>query len=250
MVELLVVMAVIAVLAAVLFPALAGAREKGRQAVCASNLRQLALANQMYAQDHDGFFAPAAQEFLTRDDRRWFGARGADGGFEPREGPLVAYLREGGALRRCPSFGVSAGFDRGTGGYVYNYLAVGGRVWRLGYVPEAFEQGMREAELPQPAETAMFADGALDTGAGLAEYGFLTPPPALTARIRGATFLDPSIHFRHVGRASVVFVDGRVRAMPRVLSVESSGVYPGAAPASRDLGWFGPVEGDTYYDAD
>src|SRR5690242_12326698 len=61
MVELLVVLAVIAVLAALLFPALAGAREKGRQAVCASNLRQFALANAMYAQDNEGYFVPAAQ---------------------------------------------------------------------------------------------------------------------------------------------------------------------------------------------
>jgi type II secretory pathway pseudopilin PulG len=247
---MLVVMSVIAVLAAVLFPALAGAWEKGRQAVCASNLRQLALANQMYAQDHDGYFAPAAQAFLTRDERRWFGVRGADGGFEPREGPLVAYLREGGALRRCPSFAASVGFDQGTGGYVYNYLAVGGRVWRLGYVPEAFDHGMREAELSKPAETAMFSDGALDIGTGLAEYGFMSPPPALTARIPGATFLDPSVHFRHVGLASVVFVDGHLRSLPRVLSIESSGVYPGAAPAPQGLGWFGPVAGDTYYDTD
>ena len=89
LVDLLVVLAAIGVLAALVMPVLAGAREKGRQAACASNLRQLALANGLYAEDHDGYFAPAAQGFLTRDDRRWFGVRGADGRFEPRDGPLV-----------------------------------------------------------------------------------------------------------------------------------------------------------------
>src|SRR5688572_11806850 len=59
LIELLVVVAVVAILAALMFPALAGAREKGRQAACASNLRQLALANQLYAQDHEGHFAAA-----------------------------------------------------------------------------------------------------------------------------------------------------------------------------------------------
>jgi prepilin-type N-terminal cleavage/methylation domain-containing protein/prepilin-type processing-associated H-X9-DG protein len=250
LVELLVAVAVIAVLAGVMLPVLAGARAKAREAGCASNLRQLALANRMYAADHDGCFAPAAQEFFRRDERRWFGVRGADGRFEPRDGPLVPYLRDGGGLRRCGEFQSSVGFDQGTGGYGYNYLAVGGRVWRLGYVPEAFDQGMSEAELPKPAETAMFADCALDIGVGLAEYGFLAPPPALAARIAGAQVLDPSVHFRHHGRANVVFVDGHARALPRALSTTSSPGYPSADPEARGLGWFAPVAGDTFYDAD
>jgi prepilin-type processing-associated H-X9-DG protein len=245
-----VVIAVIAVLAALLFPVLAAARAKGRQTACASNLRQLAVANRLYADDYDGCFAPAAQGFFESDSRRWFGVRGTEGRFEPRDGPLVPYLRDGGALRRCPEFSMGLGFDQGTGGYVYNYLAVGGRVWRLGYVPEAFDQGMIEAGLPKPAETAMFADGALDVGRGLAEYGFLAAPPAVAAHIRGADLLDPSVHFRHHERANVVFVDGHVRALPCVLSSETSPAYAAAAPAAHGLGWFGPVAGDTYYDAD
>src|SRR5262249_41378184 len=87
--ELLVVLAIIAVLAAIIFPVLAGVRAKGRQASCASNLRQLALANGMYAGDNDGVFAAAAPGFFTGDDRRWFGVRGASGQFEPRDGALV-----------------------------------------------------------------------------------------------------------------------------------------------------------------
>jgi prepilin-type processing-associated H-X9-DG protein/prepilin-type N-terminal cleavage/methylation domain-containing protein len=248
LVELLVVLAVMGVLAGLLLPVLAGAREKGRQSACASNLRQLALADGLYAEDNDGYFAPAAQGFFTRDDRRWFGVRGADGRFEPHDGPLVPYLRDGGALRRCPSFRTAVGFDQGTGGYVYNYLAVGSRVWRLGYVAEAFDQSMSEAELARPAETAMFADGAIDIGTGLAEYGFMEPPPAVAARIPGASVLDPAIHFRHQERANVVFVDGHVRALPRALSAETSPGYPGAAPAAHGLGWFGPVVGKTLYE--
>jgi len=51
---LLVVIAIIAILAAILFPVFAKAREKARQASCQSNLKQLALASLMYAQDYDG----------------------------------------------------------------------------------------------------------------------------------------------------------------------------------------------------
>lgn len=51
LIELLVVIAVISLLAALLFPVFAKAREKARQATCASNERQLSLALLQYVQD-------------------------------------------------------------------------------------------------------------------------------------------------------------------------------------------------------
>lgn len=53
LIELLVVIAIIATLAGLLFPAFARAREAGRKATCASNVRQLALAALMYAADYE-----------------------------------------------------------------------------------------------------------------------------------------------------------------------------------------------------
>jgi prepilin-type processing-associated H-X9-DG protein len=49
----LVVIAIIAILAAILFPVFAKAREKARQTSCLSNLKQLALAVIMYSNDWD-----------------------------------------------------------------------------------------------------------------------------------------------------------------------------------------------------
>lgn len=57
LIELLVVIAIIAILAAILFPVFAQVREKARQTSCLSNLRQVALAMQMYGQDYDERFA-------------------------------------------------------------------------------------------------------------------------------------------------------------------------------------------------
>lgn len=53
LIELLVVIAIIAILAAILFPVFARARAQARQASCTSNIRQLALGMNMYAQDYD-----------------------------------------------------------------------------------------------------------------------------------------------------------------------------------------------------
>ncbi|MBV9852135.1 MAG: prepilin-type N-terminal cleavage/methylation domain-containing protein [Armatimonadetes bacterium] len=53
LVELLVVIAIMAVLAGILFPVFIGIRKKAWQAACASNLRQIGGALQMYEQDYD-----------------------------------------------------------------------------------------------------------------------------------------------------------------------------------------------------
>ena len=53
LIELLVVIAIISILAAILFPAFAKARERSRQSVCISNLKQLGLAMEQYTADWD-----------------------------------------------------------------------------------------------------------------------------------------------------------------------------------------------------
>ncbi len=56
LIEMLVVIAIIAILAAILFPVFSRARAKARQAQCSTNLRQLAMAAEMYAMDYDDMF--------------------------------------------------------------------------------------------------------------------------------------------------------------------------------------------------
>lgn len=65
LIELLVVIAIIAILAAILFPVFARAREQARKTACLSNLKQIALALQMYAQDYDESY-PDSQ--ITRNE--------------------------------------------------------------------------------------------------------------------------------------------------------------------------------------
>src|SRR6266487_5940861 len=51
-IELLVVVAIVAILAALLLPALTKAKEQGRSSICKNNMRQLTLAMVLYADDN------------------------------------------------------------------------------------------------------------------------------------------------------------------------------------------------------
>jgi prepilin-type N-terminal cleavage/methylation domain-containing protein len=58
LIELLVVIAIIGILAAMVFPVFARARESARKAVCLSNVKNIALAVQMYLGDNNDCFPP------------------------------------------------------------------------------------------------------------------------------------------------------------------------------------------------
>lgn len=58
--ELLVVIAVIALLTAILMPVLSKVRESARKSVCQTNLRQIGTAFSLYISDHDGFYLAMA----------------------------------------------------------------------------------------------------------------------------------------------------------------------------------------------
>jgi prepilin-type N-terminal cleavage/methylation domain-containing protein len=62
LIELLVVIAIIMVLAGLLFAVMGPARERARQTVCMSNLRQIGLGVTMYRSDYDGDEAEEGEE--------------------------------------------------------------------------------------------------------------------------------------------------------------------------------------------
>lgn len=68
LVEVLVVVAILGILAALAFPSFGSASAKARRSECQSNLRQLGVGIQLFASDNNGFLPP------TRDDLQQFTA--------------------------------------------------------------------------------------------------------------------------------------------------------------------------------
>src|SRR5689334_17246456 len=68
LVELLVVMAIIAILVALLMPALTIAKERAQGAACASNLKQASAVFGTFLNDHQGFYPYISAECLPATD--------------------------------------------------------------------------------------------------------------------------------------------------------------------------------------
>lgn len=64
MVEMLGVIAVIAILASILFPAFAKSREQARAHACRTNLLNIGMALRVYAADHGGWYPPTDDDLL------------------------------------------------------------------------------------------------------------------------------------------------------------------------------------------
>jgi prepilin-type N-terminal cleavage/methylation domain-containing protein/prepilin-type processing-associated H-X9-DG protein len=128
LIELLVVIAIITILAAILFPVFAHARENARQASCQSNLKQIGLALQMYAQDYDEVFAPVG----VRSGR-------------PSPGPVVfwqtfvqGYLRSR-QVTLCPSYRNNCGFRRWFSSLDNVDVDLKAKVWYCSYALNGLE---------------------------------------------------------------------------------------------------------------
>lgn len=251
LIELLVVLSIVALTLAVLLPSLAAARERARMSLCASNLRQLALADRLYGNENNDHACPGAARFLE-NLHRWHGVRDTPiGPFDPARGPLASYLGASGAIRRCPSFrgfgsDAATAFEIGNGGYGYNNAFVGTLlrsvdVEQTAFVVESDETGVSWTRIRNPAETLLFADTAFVVS-GLIEYSFAEPRYMPTTGFRA----DPSIHFRHRRRADVAWADGHVD--DRAWSFTwSSGFYPGD-PGRHRVGWFGVADDNRFFD--
>jgi prepilin-type processing-associated H-X9-DG protein len=191
-----VVVAIIAIIAAILFPVFAQAREKARQATCTSNMKQLGQVMLMYVQDHDEMYAPT---FYPSADQTGHWAN-----------LMIPYLGQGhqlwpGGIMICPSA-------------VYN---------TRGYALSQELSAKAQAEVTRPADVVLFAEtvqvkdwqsvaAQLETGKdcwggengngvgpNIPDNDDVTPPTGCYSMPR----------YRHHGGVNLTFVDGHVKSM-------------------------------------
>ena len=210
LIELLVVIAIIAILAAILFPVFARAREKARQTSCASNLRQIGLAVQMYAQDWDETLPP---NFTPGDPYT------AANGVVSWRSILMPYIKNS-QIHSCPDYRPSlpyngADFDSAgnptEGGYLMQMA-----FWS--YTPYCLAEG----SITRPSQYILFGDGqASDYGADGSSYltfGFnLGGSTSMGPRVVWSRDnYDGSLPFsvasqRHGGGSNYAYADGHVK---------------------------------------
>lgn len=263
LVELIVVVAIIALLISILLPSLGRARSVARAAVCGSNIRQLAQTNQFYAHDNRQYFVLAARDIWSDNFERWHGKRAGYGeAFDPARSDLARYFGPDGRLKQCPGFiagddyddtpGISAAFEAGCGGYGYNQSYIGGRCDLFGSSDQAARNSAAAHEFAHPAATIVFTDAAFVATTGSFEfiaYSFAEPPywqlnPGEPSTMRP----NPSVHFRHIGQTSVAWADGHVDRQSFDFTSEyitHSHITSDTATAIR-IGWFGPDDNSLF----
>jgi prepilin-type processing-associated H-X9-DG protein/prepilin-type N-terminal cleavage/methylation domain-containing protein len=204
--ELLVVVLVVGVLAALLVPALSRSQSAARRVRCVSNLHQLGLAGQLYWDEHAGRTFRYRGAPTNEGDLYWFGwlQRGAEGrrDFDRSFGALHPYLGSGG-VTLCPALHPALkDFKRKAIGAAYGYG------YNLHLSAPADEPPRNTEHLPRPSGTVFLADAAqVNTFQAPA-----SPEHPLLEEFYYVNRTEPTAHFRHSQLANVVFVDGHVGA--------------------------------------
>ena len=198
------VIAVIALLAALLLPALAGARDCARRAKCMSNLRQFGLATQMYWDDNGGACFRYQLGATNGGVLYWFGwlASGVEGQrvFDATPGALYTYL-QGRGVELCPALNYSSpNFKAKASGAAYGYG------YNLSLSAPASQPALRVAKIARPTDTVIMADAA-QANTFLAPA---SPQHPMLEEFFYVSPLEPTAHFRHRQRGEVLFCDGHV----------------------------------------
>jgi prepilin-type N-terminal cleavage/methylation domain-containing protein len=207
LVELLVVIAVIGILAALLLPVLANSKDKARRVTCAQNLRQLGLALSLYTMDNGDVLPPPQQPggywptvlkpeysnfklLLCPTDAAQFNAPDApvtNADFAPRSYVVNAFT---------DYYAKLAGWTNLTPTWKGSY-------WML---------RMKQSDITYPGNTIAFGEKGNDSHAFYVDV-FQSPTGSYISDLAENRHSNPS-HTAHGGGANFEMTDGSVRFLP------------------------------------
>jgi prepilin-type N-terminal cleavage/methylation domain-containing protein/prepilin-type processing-associated H-X9-DG protein len=163
LIELLVVIAIIAILASILFPVFANAREKARQTMCLSNLKQLGTAAMMYAQDYDETHVGNIQNRVTFSGYAGFWWQLLPPYIQPTAGGTgYGNYAGAGGVYICPSAEPTETLrqDNGNSQALLQYIPVGATVEYNNPSSNIFLGGPALSEFTAPANTVWLTECA------------------------------------------------------------------------------------------
>jgi len=189
LIELLIVIAIIAVLAGLLLPVLSRAKESARSAQCLSQMRQIGLAVRLHADENDDEFPRSQHSAFSYGQPTWGRAIA-----EQLAESAQTWTNLLSSVYHCPS-------DRRTTPWSYGqnvYFELDPQNDDYAGSPQSWR---RTASIPHPAGTILQAEtpGSVDH---VMPHFWMTP--------QDATDVDPQ---RHKSRSNYNFVDGHAEAL-------------------------------------
>jgi prepilin-type N-terminal cleavage/methylation domain-containing protein/prepilin-type processing-associated H-X9-DG protein len=209
LIELLAVIAIISILASILFPVFARARENARRAGCLSNMKQIGLGVMMYVQDYDEKYPPSAYDTAASDvSAYWFGF-------------IQPYIKST-QVFQCPSSGSTSRFDRNYGANqnLFTYKPNGSSVnvvsmaavastsktyMIMDYGTYEFAGGL-ETYVPKP-KNANYVPGI----GAVSGYAVTYWESHSSAPYKTNTIEDDLKNGRHFGGINIAFADGHAK---------------------------------------
>jgi prepilin-type N-terminal cleavage/methylation domain-containing protein/prepilin-type processing-associated H-X9-DG protein len=216
-IELLVVIAIVAILATLLLPALTKAKEQGRSSICKNNMRQLALAMVLYADDNNDYlpwpgdvdrnwqpdwvFGGQPDTYPNNPDawnRPDFGFHAESGSIfpyatsQPRVVPHRDYYATTYRIYRCPSTGA-------LGEALRVNFSMNEELDPTTDLTKALPEGVKVANVVGPTQKILLVN---EDPATMKNASFKPQGTALTGQF-----------VLHDGRVNVGFIDGHLEAM-------------------------------------